>query len=70
MKHYRGVVTQKTTDKKEYKIHSQGLNEPYWDEGLHYYWKKKFKIKRKQIFKFQVRWYRTWKHNRKTKWKT
>ena len=28
-----------------------------------------FKWKRKSLFYYQVRMYRTWKHNRKTQWK-
>lgn len=42
----------------------------YYDEGWNY-WKSKgvLKIKKKQILKYQVRMYRTWKYNRKTQWK-
>lgn len=32
----------------------------YWDEGITFYGK---------AMSFQVRMYKTWKHNRKTQWK-
>lgn len=44
---------------------------PYYDEGISMYprYKKGFKNPTKQIFAYQVRMYRTWKYNRKNKWK-
>ncbi len=43
----------------------------YWDEGLWSYpdYRVGFKNPKKYIYKYQVRMYRTWKYNRKTKWK-
>ena len=43
----------------------------YWDEGISFYprWRPGFKNSGKQIEKYQVRQYRTWKYNRKTQWK-
>ena len=43
----------------------------YWDEGLNFYpkYKRGFVNPNKQIHASQVREYRTWKYNRKTKWK-
>jgi len=43
----------------------------YWDEGLNFYpyYKKGYKNTNKQIPIHKVREYKTWKYNRKTKWK-
>ena len=43
----------------------------YWDEGVSFYprWRPGFKNSGKQLVKYQMRQYRTWKHNRKTQWK-
>jgi len=43
---------------------------PYYDEGW-YYWKSKGtrRYKKKQLHPFQVRMYKSWKHNRKTQYK-
>ena len=60
-----------TTDRHEYKILSQEFD-PYWDEGLRFYpsYRNGFgNDKKKRILKYQVRMYRTWKHNRTTQWK-
>lgn len=61
-----------TTNNHEYnKICCE--KDPYWDEGISYHnqlnWKKGQKYKQRQITHFQVRMYRSWKHNRKTQWK-
>lgn len=47
------------------------LYPPYWDEGTRYYPKYRpgYKNSKKQILSFQVRMYKTWKHNRKMQWK-
>lgn len=46
-------------------------DDPYWDEGLNFYPKnrKGYKNPNKRILSYQVRMYKTWKHNRKTQWK-
>jgi len=43
----------------------------YWDEGWTSYpiYRKGFKNPNKRIFQYERRVYRTWKYNRKTKWK-
>ncbi len=62
----------KAQNGREY--HIMLLNElypPYWDDGVYLYprYRRGFKNSNKQIYSYQVRMYRTWKHNRKTKWK-
>ena len=68
-----------TTDRREYKLLTTIDQDPYFDECWsthrrrtgkskpgsknHWYWK------RKTIYTFQYRMYRTWKHNRKAQWK-
>jgi len=61
-----------TTNRREY--HILFLKEefpPYWDEGVNLYprYRRGYKNPRKQIFSYQVRMYKTWKHNRTTQWK-
>lgn len=63
-------LSKTTTNRKEYKIETNpDYKDPYWDEcwGVHH--PRPFKWKRKRLFYYQVREYRTWKHNRKTQWK-
>ena len=62
----------KAQNGREY--HIMLLNElypPYWDDGVYLYprYRRGFKNSNKGIYSYQVRMYRTWKHNRKTKWK-
>jgi hypothetical protein len=67
-------------DDRSYRILLKNrLNPPYWDEC----WtrhsrrtfysregsKNLFSWKRKEIYEFEYREYRTWKYNRKTQWK-
>lgn len=58
---------------REYLIISYEMDYgPYWDEGLTFYptpSKMTRKWKKKRILSYQVRMYRTWKHNRKHQWK-
>lgn len=44
---------------------------PYWDDGVIWYPKhrKGHKNPNKTIMSYEVRRYKTWKYNRKTKWK-
>ncbi len=70
---------QKTNDRREYKLQTTIEKDPYLEEC----WsahnrrrltsiagsKNKLRWNRKNIFQFQYRAYRTWKYNRKTKWK-
>lgn len=69
-----------TSNRKEYKILTSINQDPYFDEcwSTHRRCKGKpvtgsknnWNWKRKTIYTFQYRMYRTWKHNRKTQWKT
>lgn len=68
----KSKIARSTTCRKEYKlVTNRFYKEPYWDEGLHFYptirWGYKNPIK--QILSYQIRMYRSWKHNRKTQWK-
>jgi hypothetical protein len=57
---------------REYRIlYLNELYPLYWDDGVNEYpkYKKGFKNPNKRIFSYQVRMYKTWKHNRKTRWK-
>ena len=49
-------------------------NDPYWDEGVHFYPNHNrgfaaYGNRKKQIYPSQRRMYKTWKHNRKTQWR-
>lgn len=62
----------KSNNNHEYKILWLKEEFPmYWDEGVNFYPKNKkgFKNSNKQIMSYQVRMYKTWKHNRQTQWK-
>ena len=62
----------KATNNKEYRIIFLNYEYPrYWDEGIHTYpnYRRGFKNPNKTIMRYQVRMYKTWKHNRKTQWK-
>jgi hypothetical protein len=73
MKAYKKTKIAKiTTYRKEYKIVTNDkIKEPYWDEGINFYprYRKGYKNSGKQIMSYQVRMYKTCKHNRKTQWK-
>jgi hypothetical protein len=47
------------------------LYPPYWDDGIVEYpkYRKGYKNPNRRLFNYQVRMYKTWKHNRKTRWK-
>jgi hypothetical protein len=54
--------------------HILWLNEEfpmYWDEGYQAFprYRKGFVNPNKQIYSYQVRMYKTWKHTRKKQWK-
>ena len=45
---------------------------PYWGEGMYLYPRKAHcwaKSSNKGLMSYQLRMYKTWKHNRKTQWK-
>ncbi len=57
---------------REYRIEIfQKIYPPYYDDGINFFpkYRKGFKNPIKRIMGYQVRMYRTWKHNRKTQWK-
>jgi len=63
----------RTTHRRTYKLITTA-KDPYWDEGVNWYypkgWKNHSKAKRrKEITWFKVREYRTWKYNRRKQWK-
>lgn len=59
------------TTRKEYRFRVVLNNEPYYDEGCGSYpkWRPGFKNTGKQLYRFQQRNFRSWKHNRKTQYK-
>ena len=69
---YRGKLN-KANNNQEYKKIWLKIEFPlYWDECINLYPRLKTrgaKPPRKQIYSYQIRMYRTWKHNRKTQWK-
>lgn len=72
MKKKRSIRLKWTINRREF--HVLRLKEeysPYWDEGINWYpeWRRGRKNPHKQIMSYQRRMYKTWKHNRKTKWK-
>ena len=73
MKPYKkSKVARTTTCRKEYNVVTKpDYFDPYWDEGLNLYprYRKGFKNSGKQLMSYQVRMYKTWKHNRKFQWK-
>jgi len=72
MKPYKkSKIARTTMYRLEYKVETRDLRNWYWDEGITYYpkYRRGFKNSGKCIMSYQVRMYRTWKHNRKTQWK-
>ena len=72
MKPYKKSKKSRTTTcRKEYNVETRGLRDWYWDEGITYYplYKSGFKNPNRRIMSYQVRMYKTWKHNRKKQWK-
>ena len=72
MKAYKkSKIARTTTCRKEYNVITRGLDEPYWNEGLNFYPKirRGYKNPIKRIMSYQMRMYKTWKHNRKNQWK-
>jgi len=64
-------LSKTTTNRKEYKIESNpDYKDWYFDECWNYYKQHECKKNNKRrLVMYQVRMYRTWKHNRKTQWK-
>jgi hypothetical protein len=73
MKPYKKSFKAKiTTSRKEYKVVTQNLKDWYCDEGITFYpiYRKGFKNPNRQLMSYQIRMYKTWKHNRKNQWKS
>ncbi len=69
MKAHKNYKSKVTTNSREYKINT-GNYEPYWDEGFRYHKPKGIrKWKTKRLLMYQVRMYKTWKHNRVNQFK-
>lgn len=70
MKPYKKTKIAKTTMYRlEYKVETRGLRDWYWSEGINFYIKRRNTHTRRGLMMYQVRMYKTWKHNRKTQWK-
>ena len=72
MKRIERTKSNNATSRKEYKVLSNIIDqEPYWDEGLKFYpsYNRGFKNPNKQLMSFQIRMYKTWKHNRNNQYK-
>lgn len=67
----KSKIARTTTCRKEYNVVTRGKQDPYWDEYTNYYpiKRKGFKNPLKRIMSYQIRMYKTWKHNRKKQWK-
>lgn len=71
MKSKKSKIAKTTCDGRTYKLLTT-IPERYDDEGWSVHHPKTGparKWKKKELYKFQVRMYKTWKHNRKTQWK-
>lgn len=68
-KKYKRLKT--TTNSREYKSIRRYVDH-YWDECIAFYPRhnRGTNTVMPKLMKFQVRMYRTWKHNRKTQWKS
>jgi len=68
----RAKYSKALTSKEYNSIMIDELYPLYWDEGLRFYDKKYHcwsKRPTKRLLYYQIRMYKTWKHNRKTQWK-
>ena len=57
------------TNRRVYKILTTINQDPYWEDYYLIRPKGKLVWKRKELFSYQKRMYKSWKHNRKTQWK-
>jgi len=67
----KSKIARTTMYRKEYMVETKGLNEPYCDEGINFYplYRRGFKNPNKRIMSYQIRMYKTWKHNRRKQYK-
>ena len=69
---YPRAYLNKAQTRGEYKKLSKWWYWPdYWDEGITFYPKRNRGTHHPwpKLYSYQIRMYRTWKHNRKTQWK-
>ena len=72
MKRIKCPKSDVVTDNKTYNIITKDNNDPYWYEGLSFYPKCSritMKYKKKKLLMYQIRMYKTWKHNRNKQYK-
>lgn len=63
----RSKIARTTMYRKEYMVETKDLKDRYWCEGINFYpkYRRGFKNPNKTIMSYQIRMYKTWKHNRK-----
>jgi hypothetical protein len=69
---YNRAHTKKCVTRKEYLRKQVNLDyPPYWDEGISFYPRKNrgTNYAYPKLYSYQIRMYRTWKHNRRKQWK-
>jgi len=67
--HYRTFAAKEELDSRNYRILTTIDPDPYPDDYINAYRPRPFRWKRKQLLMWEVRMYRTWKHNRRNQWK-
>jgi hypothetical protein len=67
----RAKLNKAKTGREYHILYLNELYPPYWDDGLieHPRFRRGFKNSNKSIPYYKVRMYKTWKYNRKTRWK-
>ena len=71
---YNRAYAKRAKTRKEYKTKQIKLDyPPYWDDGITFYPKRNRSRSSHhcwpKLYSYQIRMYRTWKHNRKTQYK-
>ena len=72
MKPYKkSKIARTTIYRKEYNVETRDLKDRYWYEGISFYplYRRGFKNSNKRIMSYQIRMYKSWKHNRKKQYK-
>lgn len=68
-------ITDTVIDNRTYHIIAHIDPDPWWNECVKYHrtpnndWRKGKNWKKRRLLNYQVRMYRTWKHNRRYQWK-
>jgi hypothetical protein len=67
----RAKLSKAVSGNEYHKMLIKMLYEPYWDECIVFYPRRNRGTHhcRPKLMSYQVRMYKTWKHNRKTQWK-